>query len=345
MNEAPKDATCPLCRAPTLSTIYRGHHGFQAGTTYDIELCTTCDTAVADPLAVDEKLYELIYSKAPIVPGYDRYAVYARQVLQEARPLDFLASREDVYWAVKKATESYAKKTNKGHGEIEVLEIGCGYGYLTYSLSRAGFKVRGLDISSAAIERAKAAYGDLYTNGDLLEVAKSTTKQTYDVVVMTEVIEHVPNLLELVTAAKSLLKPGGWLVVTTPNKSIFPSTQLWHTDPPPIHLWWLSESSMRAIGQRVGLLVTFTDFTEFNTGRRSAPAPLKPTKPQTFNERGDVVFKDALPLKAARWIIGKVPVLRKTSQRLQTELFLREKYRREREQKSQALCAIYTQPS
>ena len=103
---------------------------------------------------------------------------------------------------------------------------------------------------------------------DLFDLHKNT--QRYDCIILTEVIEHVPDPVEFLKAAASVLSPGGVLLVTTPNKTIAPLGTVWGTESPPVHLWWLSESSIRQIARRLGLLVKFGDFAPM-FGRRARP--------------------------------------------------------------------------
>ena len=154
--------------------------------------------------------------------------------------------------------KNFPKKEN-----ISILEIGSGLGYLTYSLNRSGYKTTGLDISQDAVTQAKEKYGDHYESGDLFVLAENRKKQ-YNCVVMTEIIEHVEDPKSFIKAALSLLKDGGKLIVTTPNKSDAPKDTIWQSDIPPVHLWFLAEESMLHIAKEMKKECKFVDFTEYN---------------------------------------------------------------------------------
>ncbi|MFC1536423.1 methyltransferase domain-containing protein [Pseudomonadota bacterium] len=94
-----------------------------------------------------------------------------------------------------------------------LLEVGCGFGYLL-SEARPYFDRRvGTDFSSGAVNRTKAVADDVYLGG----VDAVPDAEKFDCIVAVEVIEHVydPNRFMAQLAAR--LKPGGWLVMATPD--------------------------------------------------------------------------------------------------------------------------------
>jgi 2-polyprenyl-3-methyl-5-hydroxy-6-metoxy-1,4-benzoquinol methylase len=103
-----------------------------------------------------------------------------------------------------------------------VLDYGCGAGYLIEHLLGRGVRVHGLDFSSGSVERVRARFGSRPNFDGATHVADlpgPLPAESFDVVTCIEVIEHLPDvwlrstLLEL----SRLLRPGGTLLVTTPN--------------------------------------------------------------------------------------------------------------------------------
>jgi len=226
---------------------------------FSIYHCSVCDTSFAHPKTNAESIYELIYKNGSNVLWYDRYWKYALDVKIADDPLDYLARSEDTYWAVKQALETCPR----GAKPPKVLEVGSGLGYLTYALNRAGYDATGLDISAEAVARSKKSFGLYYTCGDVRRLDQGYSGK-YDVVVFTELIEHIDDIIGFLKCVLRLLKPNGRLVLTTPNKSLFPSNVIWATDLPPVHWWWLSENSIVFVANYLGLKLSFTDFTQFN---------------------------------------------------------------------------------
>jgi 2-polyprenyl-6-hydroxyphenyl methylase/3-demethylubiquinone-9 3-methyltransferase len=100
-----------------------------------------------------------------------------------------------------------------------VLDLGCGNGSFISNFRSAGWKLHGTDFSPTGIEVARSSFPEINfflsdatsTAGDLARNIGSA-----DVVVSTEVIEHVYSPRGFLRNAHSLLKPGGMLVISTP---------------------------------------------------------------------------------------------------------------------------------
>jgi SAM-dependent methyltransferase len=248
---------CPLCGA---DAALEPEHvaGYQQPLVFDVYACPRCESKFVEPLQSFPAVYDLIYADLEHVRGYARYARYARSITSKRDPLAYLADEEDAYWAIASCLEANPKGRH-----ARIIEIGSGLGYLTYAISRRGYDVRGVDISNVAVRKARERFGALYERGDIFSLPASH-EAAFDMVIMTELIEHIPNLIDFVAAAVRLLRPGGELVLTTPNRFASPPDALWDTDLPPVHLWWLSERSVLQIGERLGMAVRFVDFSEFN---------------------------------------------------------------------------------
>ncbi len=95
-----------------------------------------------------------------------------------------------------------------------VLDIGCGKGAFLFQLKRLGALTQGIEIDHLAVDFARAI-GIEDVHCGYLENFESDLR--FDVVTMLDVLEHPLNPSELVERAVQLLKPGGLLMVWTPN--------------------------------------------------------------------------------------------------------------------------------
>jgi 2-polyprenyl-3-methyl-5-hydroxy-6-metoxy-1,4-benzoquinol methylase len=114
--------------------------------------------------------------------------------------------------AIKKLVQSLG---NKG----KVLDLGCGNGSLSHELSKLGFEVYGVDRSDSGIQIAREAFPQVqFSLGDVEEDLSPEPFQaeSFDVIVSTEVVEHLYRPRRLVQNAFRLLKPSGHFIVSTP---------------------------------------------------------------------------------------------------------------------------------
>ncbi len=96
-----------------------------------------------------------------------------------------------------------------------VLDVGAGNGYFVHvARTEFGLHADGLEISDAEAAYARQMFGLELLRGDISDV-----RENYDAVCSFNVIEHVPDPAALLSAMLSKVKPGGYLVVTTPNPS------------------------------------------------------------------------------------------------------------------------------
>jgi len=251
------ETECLLCGG-TAKLRHNKYPGYQEPFTYQIYHCQSCYTGFSLPMDESTFIYENIYKNGDKVPGYNRYWKYAKIINKISKPLDYLARNDDDYWSVKKALEMFVK--NKP--STQILEIGSGLGYLTYSLIMADYKAIGLDVSQTAVSLAANTFGDHFICKDLFEYAK-THPESYDIVILTEVIEHVSKPLDFIGSIIRLLKPGGRAIITTPNKSFYPSEVIWASDLPPVHCWWLGEESMNFIAEKLDVGISFINFSKY----------------------------------------------------------------------------------
>ena len=98
----------------------------------------------------------------------------------------------------------------------EILDVGCGTGKLAYLISKKGGNVKGVEYSKSAIEVAKRKYQNPNLKYELIDVSKKNLGK-YDVIISVGTLEHMDNPYFMLKKLKNNLKPGGKIIITSPN--------------------------------------------------------------------------------------------------------------------------------
>ena len=97
-----------------------------------------------------------------------------------------------------------------------LLEVGCGMGQFLCWMQSQGYDAHGVEPSAQAVELALESGIDV-VHGDLAEWIRTRGNEPFDCFVLINVLEHVPDPLDLLTLIRSLLTPGGIICVRVPN--------------------------------------------------------------------------------------------------------------------------------
>jgi SAM-dependent methyltransferase len=138
-------------------------------------------------------------------------------------------------------------------GPGKLLEIGTGAGFFLKAAQRAGWQVQGVELSAEAAAFARERLG--------LDIAQLPAErlgellETFDVVVMFEVIEHLFDPRRVLELIRQRLRPGGVLVLSTPNFNALSRLALgqsWAVLTPGEHLYYFTRDSLQALLQAAG---------------------------------------------------------------------------------------------
>lgn len=109
-----------------------------------------------------------------------------------------------------------------------ILEAGCGEGYGAGLIAASGTAtVVGLDYDTAAIRHVRKRYEIPCAQGNLVQTGFAD--DSFDLVVSMQTIEHLWEQPRFITECRRVLRPGGTLVLSTPNRLTFPSGNWYHT--------------------------------------------------------------------------------------------------------------------
>lgn len=110
------------------------------------------------------------------------------------------------------------------HGSIanaKVLDIGCGGGLFLSKMKAGGAKCIGVELSDTRAYYAQTKHGLEIIKRPIEDEHWKGHKESFDVVTLWDVIEHVNYPLATLQAAAAMLKPGGILLIDTPCRDAF----------------------------------------------------------------------------------------------------------------------------
>jgi SAM-dependent methyltransferase len=142
----------------------------------------------------------------------------------------------------------------------DVLDIGCGRGdFLRQIAGRPGRTV-GADHNAAAIDRLQALGIEGYV-GDVSDIAAGEP-ESFDVVCAFQVLEHLPTVASLLEPALGILKPGGRLYISVPNRNRWSRDAFEPFDHPPHHISRWSATQFHALAEVYGVAVAAIQYEE-----------------------------------------------------------------------------------
>ena len=134
-----------------------------------------------------------------------------------------------------------------------VCEVGCSAGRFLHELERKGYLVKGLEPNRKGVALASSRFGIELHRGFLAEPLPEGFRGAFSAVCAFEVIEHVHEPLAFARACASLLKPGGQLVLSTPNFRLFDSLGSRHSDlNMQEHIQYFTRATLSALLTRAG---------------------------------------------------------------------------------------------
>ena len=131
--------------------------------------------------------------------------------------------------------------------EKHLLDIGCGTGDFLETAKNNGWQITGIEPSDNAREIAnKKTNNSVYKIEQLLKLEPNS----FDVISLWHVLEHLPNLDEHIKIFKRLLKSNGRLVIAVPNYKSFDALyykSFWAAFDVPRHLWHFSKTGIQKL--------------------------------------------------------------------------------------------------
>ncbi|GAA3656109.1 class I SAM-dependent methyltransferase [Flavivirga jejuensis] len=149
-----------------------------------------------------------------------------------------------------KLINSFSFSTNK-----KLLDIGCGTGDFLQIAQQNNWKVFGIEPNEKARKITNKK-----TNNAAFETEQlfKFDAESFDVITLWHVLEHLPNLEEHITIIKKLLKPNGTIIIAVPNYKCYDAKyykSFWAAYDVPRHLWHFNKTSISKLISKVSMKV------------------------------------------------------------------------------------------
>ncbi len=105
-----------------------------------------------------------------------------------------------------------------------IVDVGCGGGILSEAMARKGAQVLGVDLAERSLKVAQlhameAGIDNVQYREVAAEVLADEQPGQFDIVTCMEMVEHVPDPSSIIAACAKLVKPGGWVFLSTLNRN------------------------------------------------------------------------------------------------------------------------------
>jgi len=143
-------------------------------------------------------------------------------------------------------------------GNKKLLDVGCGTGDFLQAAKTDNWNISGVEPDEKARDIANKKTDNAVSG---IEQLLEFERQSFDVITLWHVLEHLPNLEEQVAILKSLLKPNGRLIIAVPNYKSHDAKfykEFWAAYDVPRHLWHFSQTSIRILFGRENMEVEKT---------------------------------------------------------------------------------------
>jgi SAM-dependent methyltransferase len=140
-----------------------------------------------------------------------------------------------------------------------LLELGCAYGFFLMEAARH-FEVTGLELAQTAVDHCRDRGLDVIHGA--ADAANLQKVGHVDVIVLLDVIEHLPDPARTLALCHRQLNPGGIVVITTGDFGSLTARLAgarWRLMTPPQHLWFFTRDSMRGMARTLGFAIEHID--------------------------------------------------------------------------------------
>lgn len=222
---------CPLCEKEHIKLVLSAEDYTVSHEQFEIWECSNCTLRFTQNILGAEEIGRY-YQSENYISHSDTASGFINKLYHQVRKRTLVQKRKLVQ-----------KMTGKKTGSI--LDVGCGTGAFLNTMKEAGWHVTGLEPDATAARKAMELYGIEPMSSEKLY---ALSPDSYDAITLWHVLEHVHDLHGYMKKLRSLLKPGGKLLIAVPNYTSYDAAkyqQFWAAYDVPRHLYHFSPASMK----------------------------------------------------------------------------------------------------
>jgi SAM-dependent methyltransferase len=231
---------CPLCHSTDITLQFTGSDLFMSGELFPVFRCRECGFIFTQSHPGEEGIGRYYESE-----NYISHSGISRGIVNKM----YLFARK---FMLRKKVRLIKKSSGLAKGSL--LDIGSGTGHFAAEAKKAGWDVRGVEISEKAREFSKLNF-DL----DVTANTSSLKDGSFDCITLWHVLEHFQDPAACMKDIHRLLKPEGTCIIALPNSDSFDAKyykEYWAAWDLPRHLWHFSPEVFNKFSQNSGFEIT-----------------------------------------------------------------------------------------
>jgi len=241
MNSIVHYTQCPVCSSFLLQPVFNVKDHSVSGKSFSIYECAECTLRFTQD--------------APDIHSIGQYYKSENYISHTNTSEGFI---NRLYQIVRKRTLRQKRKLISkitGRNKGTLLDVGSGTGSFVNEMKQNSWEVTGLEPDEDARQVARQSFGcELFSIDTLFHLPENT----FDVITLWHVLEHVHDLHGYLRQFKKLLKEDGRLVVAVPNYTSFDASvykEFWAAYDVPRHLYHFSPLSMKLLISKNGMRI------------------------------------------------------------------------------------------
>ena len=231
---------CPVCTSHNINHIITAEDFLITREQFQIYSCDKCGLRFTNPRPNDDQL-----------AGYYDSSEYISHSNESASLVDGLYKIARTFTLRRKRKLIEKLSLNK-----RLLDVGCGTGHFIDYCQQHGWQVNGVEPNDIARTQAEDKT-KIIIQHDLSEIVDAS----FEVITLWHVLEHLSDLEQTMNQLKSLLAPGGVLIIAVPNFDAYEATvfdEYWAAYDVPRHLYHFNRKALAQLSKKHGLKIVRT---------------------------------------------------------------------------------------